>query len=188
VIVGVGGQGILLTSDVIAEACIMTGIPVKGAETHGMAQRGGSVETHLRIGCMHGPTVRAASADLLIAFEPLEGVRYAHFLSREGTAIVNTMAIKPAGRDTVYPELSRLLSIIRGRCARLIADDFSARAVALGSARVLNIFMLGVATRWLPLDKEALAGAIEKVVKPQFVEMNLAALDQGYTYQEGDHG
>src|SRR5512137_2627773 len=95
VIVGVGGQGVILISDVIGRAAVRAGKPVRGAETHGMAQRGGSVVNHTRIGCRYSPLVAERGADVLLALEPAEALRFAHFLAPGGAALVNTNPVLP---------------------------------------------------------------------------------------------
>ena len=99
VIVGVGGQGVILISDVIGRAAVMAGKPVCGAETHGMAQRGGSVINHTRIGCRFSPMVASGGADVLVALEPAEALRFADFLSPDGVVLVNTRASLAFYRD-----------------------------------------------------------------------------------------
>ena len=109
VIVGVGGQGVIMISEVIGRAGVLAGKPVRGAETHGMAQRGGSVINHTRIGCRFSPMVAPGSADLLVALEPAEALRYSHFLSPEGVALVNIQPVLPVTVTTGaarYPPLN----------------------------------------------------------------------------------
>ena len=96
VIVGVGGQGVVLISDVIGRATVLAGKPVCGSETHGMAQRGGSVINHTRIGCNFSPMVASGGADVLVALEPAEALRFAHFLSPAGVVLVNTRPVLPS--------------------------------------------------------------------------------------------
>jgi len=178
ILAGVGGQGILLSSDILGRACICENRPVKGAEVHGMAQRGGSVEAHIRIGCLYGPKIPAGKADILIAMEPLEGARFSFYLKENGFAVINTARIPLLGR--IY-KTEEMLGIIKKKTPNIICGDFTVEAVRAGSAKVLNILMLGAAFKQLPLRKESLAAAIRENVKEAFVEMNLAAFDKGLT-------
>ena len=180
VIAGVGGQGILLTSNIIGQACIYEGIPVKGAETHGMSQRGGSVEAHIRIGGVYGPKVPAGKADLLLAFEPLEGARYSHYLKKGGIAIINLFPIPPS--TAPYPEIEKLLGMIKEKTARCISENFTDISLKIGSVRILNVLMLGVSARFLPLKPVNIEKAIKKVVKKEFIQINLSAFKKGYEY------
>ena len=122
VIVGVGGQGVILISDVIGRAAVMAGKPVCGAETHGMAQRGGSVINHTRIGCRFSPMVASGGADVLVALEPAEALRFAHFLSPAGVALVNTRPVLPVtvtcGKAD-YPPLPEIIAPIKARCSKV---------------------------------------------------------------------
>jgi len=178
VIAGVGGQGILLASDILGEACILEGLPVKGLETHGMAQRGGSVEAHVRIGCARGPKVPLGGADLLIGFEPLEAARFAAWLKPGGAAVVNSAAV-PVPGGAAYPPVESLRGILAARAGALLFLDFAAMAAAAGSARTVNVLMLGAAARFLPLSADALRGAVFSLVKPRFHDVNRAAFEAG---------
>ncbi len=124
VIVGVGGQGVILISDVIGRAAVRAGKPVRGAETHGMAQRGGSVVNHTRIGCRYSPMVASGGADVLLALEPAEALRFAHFLSPDGVALVNTIPVLPVTVTTGrarYPGLEEILAPLREICRQRVA-------------------------------------------------------------------
>ncbi|MDD1736717.1 MAG: 2-oxoacid:acceptor oxidoreductase family protein, partial [Methanothrix sp.] len=126
VIVGVGGQGVILISDVIGRAAVMAGKPVCGAETHGMAQRGGSVINHTRIGCRFSPMVASGGADVLVALEPAEALRYSHFLSLQVIALVNTRPVLPVtvtAGSARYPPLAEILTPLRALCGKVIAMD-----------------------------------------------------------------
>ena len=179
VIAGVGGQGILLLSDIIGQACLLEGLPVRGTEVHGMAQRGGSVEAHVRVNCTYGPRVPAGRADILIGFEPLEAARYAHSLKKEGRAVVNTRPIVPPGGAADYPPVEKLLGIVRGACSQVIADDYTALAGLAGSDRAVNVVMLGVCLRFLPFSEETIRRSLELKVKPQYHPLNRKALSLG---------
>jgi indolepyruvate ferredoxin oxidoreductase, beta subunit len=174
-IAGVGGQGILLCSNLIGEACVTEGIPVKGAETHGMSQRGGSVEVHIRVGCIYGPMIPAGKADFLIALEPLEGARYSPYLKRDGLVFVNERSVQ-FGRGY---KVNQQIEIIRRRTSRIISGDFTGMVMELGNVKILNVFMLGIASVFIPLKSESFQKSIKKVVRKEFVDINLKAFRQG---------
>jgi len=181
VIAGVGGQGIILVANIIGEACIYENLPVKGTETHGMAQRGGSVESHIRIGGLYSPKVITGKADILLALEPLEGARNLHYLKKEGFAIVNTSPI-PILNSSLYPEIEKLLKEIKKITPNLIADDFTKMSLKIGSIKVLNVLMLGVCANIMPLKYESFKTAIKNIVKQEFLKINLKAFEFGYNY------
>jgi len=182
VIVGVGGQGVILISDVIGRAAVLAGKPVCGAETHGMAQRGGSVINHTRIGCRFSPMVASGGADVLVALEPGEALRYAHFLSPRGVALVNTRPVLPttvtAGLAK-YPYLEDILAPIKAQCKRVTAIDATAIASLAGTAQAMNVVMLGALSRYIPLKEETILEALTQVVPPRFLEANNRAFALG---------
>ena len=143
VICGVGGQGILLASNIIGQASIEEDLPVKGIETHGMSQRGGSVEAHIRIGGIYGPKISSEKVDLLLSFEPLEGARYSYYLKKESFAVINTASIPLPGSSE--PEISNLLEIVKQKTPNLIAENFTK----------IEYTNLGIPERNFPLVKEA---------------------------------
>ncbi|HOV82839.1 MAG TPA: indolepyruvate oxidoreductase subunit beta [Methanothrix sp.] len=182
VIAGVGGQGVLLISDVIGRATVLAGKPVCGAETHGMAQRGGSVINHTRIGCRYSPLVAAGSADLLVALEPVEGLRFSHFLSREGVALVNTRPVLPVTvtlGQAAYPPLEKLIELLGQRCSNVIAMDASLLAEKAGTSQAMNMVMLGALSRYIPLPEELILQALYNVVSPRFLDANERAFALG---------
>jgi len=182
VIVGVGGQGVILISDVLGRAAVMAGKPVCGAETHGMAQRGGSVINHTRIGCRFSPMVASGGADVLVALEPGEALRFAHFLSPAGVALVNTRPILPS---TVtcgmadYPSLQEILAPLKTRCCKVVALDATALAERAGNAVAMNVVMLGALARYIPLSEELTIHALSLVVPQRFLEANKKAFALG---------
>jgi len=179
VIAGVGGQGIVLLSDIIGQACLLEGLPVRGTEVHGMAQRGGSVEAHIRINSTYGPRVPAGRADLLIGFEPLEAARYSFYLKKEGRAVVNTRRIVPAGGADAYPAVEELLALVRQNCGQLISRDYTAIAEKAGSLRAVNVVMLGACLRFLPFSEETVRRSLELTVRREYHSLNLRALSLG---------
>lgn len=180
-ICGVGGQGIVLTSKLIAAAAMAEGMPVMSAETIGMAQKGGSVFSFLRIGDgAHCPMFGEGTADILIAFEPAEAVRMLPYLKADGRAVVNTHPIMPVtatlkGSDYTGEEM---LDYLKAHVSALDLVDGEKACEDIGSPRALNMIMLGAAVRSgvLPFDISAIEDTMKATVKPQFVEMNSKAL------------
>lgn len=181
-IVGVGGQGVILASDIIGKAAVREGLPVRSAETHGMAQRGGAVENHVRIGCRHGSLIAAGGADCLLSMEPLEALRFARYLKPEGVAIVNTERIVPVTvhlGKVPYPELDAIRSTMAGLCAEVKMEDFTALAKRAGAVQALNVAMIGAVARYLPIGEETLRETIAASVPPKTVAVNLKAFELG---------
>lgn len=180
-IVGVGGQGTLLTSRILGGITVDAGYDVKLSEVHGMAQRGGSVVTFVRYGeKVAEPIVEEGCADVLIAFEKLEALRYAHFLKKDGAIVVNDHRIDPITVVTgaaQYPE--NILETLEKEynVYKVNAMD---EALKLGSSKVFNIIVLGVAAKHMDFSKEAWLSVIEKTVPPKTVEMNKKAFLLGY--------
>ncbi len=180
-IVGVGGQGTLLTSRILGGITVTAGYDVKLSEVHGMAQRGGSVVTFVRYGKkVAEPIVEEGQADVLIAFEMLEALRYAHFLKKDGVIIVNEQRIDPITVVTgaaQYPE-NILEDLEKDYCVYKV--DAQKAALTLGNAKVFNIIVLGVAAKHMDFTKEAWLEVIEKTVPPKTVEINKKAFLLGY--------
>jgi indolepyruvate ferredoxin oxidoreductase beta subunit len=178
---GVGGQGILLASEVLCEAFLLSGHDVKKSEVHGMAQRGGAVTTHLRYGKkVHSPLIEPGKADLLVAFEKMEALRFAHYLKPGGAALVNAQEILPPsvtmGKER-YP--SRIEDRLKGFTPNLFVVDALAAALSLHEVRAVNIVMVGAASRFLPLAEEAYIEALRAALPPKIVEVNVKAFRAG---------
>ena len=154
--VGVGGQGIVLASDILGDAALDMGLDVKKTDTLGMAQRGGSVTSHLRIGQkVWSPLINAPEADILLAFEKLEAARWVGYLKPGGTVIINNLAIPPLSISLgtqVYPADEAILDSFRAVTDSVHLVDGTDRVAGLGDIRTLNIFMLGYLSRFLPLE------------------------------------
>ena len=180
-IVGVGGQGTLLTSRILGGIMLGAGYDVKMSEVHGMAQRGGSVVTFVRYGeKVAEPIVEEGQADVLIAFEQLEASRYAHFLKKDGVLIVNTQKIDPMPvviGAAQYPE--GIVDELK-KDHKVIAVDAMSEALKLGNPKVFNVIVLGVAAKHMDFTKEQWFDVIEKTVKPQFADLNKKAFETGY--------
>ncbi len=180
-IVGVGGQGTLLTSRILGGITLDAGYDVKLSEVHGMAQRGGSVVTFVRYGeKVAEPIVEEGQADVLIAFEKLEALRYSHFLKKDGVLVVNEQRIEPITVVTgaaQYPE-----NIVEGleKEHTVYKMDAMEEAKKLGNSKVFNIIVLGMAARHMDFSKEAWLKVIEKTVPPKTVEINQKAFLTGY--------
>ncbi len=180
-IVGVGGQGTLLTSRILGGLMADSGYDVKISEVHGMAQRGGSVVTFVRYGeKVAEPIVEEGQADVLIAFERLEALRYAHFLKEDGVLIVNDERIDPMPVVTgaaEYPE-NIIESLSEDRTVYSI--DAMSEAKKLGNQRVFNLVVLGMAAKHMDFTKEQWLKIIEKTVPPKTVDINIKAFEVGY--------
>ena len=178
---GVGGQGVLLTSKIIAEAALLSGLDVKQSEVHGMAQRGGSVLSQVRFGeKVFSPIVSEGEADLLIGFEPLETARYLHFLKDDGAVIYNTRTIGTIGVSIAaeqYP--SSLQEAIKSRARTVMPFDGTQLAVAAGDKRTLNLVLLGAALTHLPLEEAVILQAIMNTVPQKVLEINQKAFAAG---------
>ena len=180
-IVGVGGQGTLLTSRILGGITVENGYDVKLSEVHGMAQRGGSVVTYVRYGeKVTEPIVEEGQADVLIAFEKLEALRYAHFLKKDGVIIVNDQKIDPMPVVTgvaKYPE-----GIIEhlSEKYKVISVDAQKEALKLGNSRVFNVIILGVAASKMDFEKEQWIEVIKKKVPPKTIDINVKAFERGY--------
>ena len=182
-IVGVGGQGSLLASKLLGKVLLDAGYDVKVSEVHGMSQRGGSVVTYVRFGDkVASPIIDLGESDFILSFEKLEAARYAEYLSPNGKIIVNTQEIDPmpviVGK-AVYP--SHVLNELESRDVTVDAVDALSLAEQAGTAKAVNVVLLGRLARSLPdIPREAWQDAIKSSVKPKFVEVNLRAFDLGY--------
>ena len=182
-ICGVGGQGTVLASKIIAAAAMEEGSPVHSAETIGMAQRGGSVTSHVRIGGeAYSPLIPFGGADMLLAFEPGEAVRNLRHLKKGGIAVVNTSAVKPVTeslKETGY-DGSEMTAYLKEKCSCIFVN---AEEVCrpFGSTKFFNIIMLGVAagSGHLGLEKDTLLKQIEQRVPSRFLDVNLRAFQTG---------
>jgi len=184
VIVGVGGQGVILVSDIIGKSAVREGLSVRAAETHGMAQRGGSVENHLRIGRNFGPLVPRGSADVLLGLEPMEAARCLHLLSRDGIAIVNTKRVLPVSVSSgklAYPDLDEFFEEAKRIFRKVLLLDATELAKKAGSILATNMVMLGVLTGYLPLKQETIIETIKESVPEKYLMVNLKAFELGKT-------
>ena len=182
-ICGVGGQGTVLASKITAAAASAEGSPVHSAETIGMAQRGGSVTSHVRIGdAVHSPLIPFGSADVLLAFEPAEAVRNLKYLRSDGIAIVNVTATRPVTeslRDTGY-DGSEMIEYVKKKCLCIFVDSEEV-CKPFGSSKFFNIIILGIAagSGRLGLSSDTIMQQIEKRVPQAYVEINKQAFQTG---------
>ena len=180
-VVGVGGQGTLLTSRIIGKTALSKGYDVKLSEVHGMAQRGGSVVTFVRFGDkVYEPVVEEGSVDILISFERLEALRYAHFLKKDGVLIVNDCKIQPMTVVTgamQYPE--NIIENLKKE-HNVVSIDGQKIAKDLGNAKVLNSVVLGLSAKYIGFSEEEWLSVIEKTVPPKTIEINKQAFKAGY--------
>ncbi len=180
-IVGVGGQGTLLASRILGKAFIAQGLDVKVSEVHGMSQRGGSVVTYVKCGQrVDSPIVDRGNADLILAFEQLEAARFLPYLKPGGKMIVNTQQIDPMPVITgaaVYPKgiLEQLQS-----AADVVAIDALSLAKQAGSAKAVNVVLMGAMVKRMGLDKEVFVKAVESTVPAKYRELNINAFEMGY--------
>lgn len=184
VVGGVGGQGILLASTVIARAAMHAGFDVKTNEVHGMAQRGGSVVAQIRFGRkVFSPLVPLGSARAIGALEAVEALRYANLAAPDALAVVSTQRILPvtvSSGGSPYP--ADLDERLRAVFPRLVRLDAPRMAIEAGHVKAANLVVVGAMSAGLGLPPEAWKAAIERSVPPRHVELNLAAFERGRAF------
>ncbi|MDP3487906.1 MAG: indolepyruvate oxidoreductase subunit beta [Bacillota bacterium] len=182
-LVGVGGQGTILASKILAEVATMQGHDVKMSEIHGMAQRGGSVVTQVRMGeKVYSPLIEEGEADNIVAFEKLEALRYVHYLRDGGSIVVNDQQIDPMTVITgaqVYPP--EVMEKLQERAGDVLVIDALQLAREVGSIRAVNVVLLGALARKMDINKESWLEAIRRIVPAKFLALNLQAFEAGYT-------
>lgn len=184
ILCGVGGQGTVLASKLISYAAMAKGQIVKSAETIGMAQRGGSVTSHVRIGKgVFSPLIPEGKADVMIAFEPAEAVRNLSYLKAGGVVVVSQKAVKPVTASLAAKEYEagEMLSYLKSNVDRLIIVDGENAAEKLGSSKALNVVLLGaaIACNEIDISMEEIKEAVRKKVPERFHELNFQALEAG---------
>jgi indolepyruvate ferredoxin oxidoreductase beta subunit len=178
---GVGGQGIILASKILAKCAFVSGYMVKESELHGMAQRGGSVTSHVRFGEeVYSPLIHRGKADFLVAMEELEGLRYAYYLKPNGRVILNQRRIMPSSikPDSVpYPEDVKSQLEAMG----FHVDEVNALEIAknLGNPKGENIILIGILSRYLPFPLSQWEMVIKESVPVKTIEINLTAFEKG---------
>jgi len=185
IIVAVGGQGNLLASKVLGEAALISGVPIRTSEIHGMAQRGGVVESAIVFGDATSSIISDGEADILLGFEPAETLRALNRCNKETNVITNTATLPPftvsIGKG-VYPEVDNIKELLKEKCASLVAIDAMKLAKEAGSPMSVNIVLLGalVQSGSLGFTKENVIEAIKRRTKKSFLDKNLKAFELGY--------
>ena len=185
VVIGVGGQGNLLATNLLGEAALSLGMPVVASEIHGMAQRGGIVESAVLLGDISSPIVSPGESDVFLSFEPLETLRGLSKCNRKTVVITNTRSLQPftvALGQGVYPPLEEMMSLIKAKIDKVIAFDGSALAEKAGNPLSLNMVMLGalIGSETIPISAADMKETISTSTKKAFLESNLKAFDLGF--------
>ena len=188
-ITGVGGQGVVLASDIIGETAIAAGFDVKKTDTLGMAQRGGSVVSHVRMAqAVRSPLIREGQADLILAFERLEAARWSHYLRPGGIAIVNNYVQPPQsvslGQEE-YPDQDEIANALKRQTDEVYFIDATEIARKLGNVRTFNILMLGCLSVFTPIDLNVWKESIARRLPENIREINLTAFETGRKEIEG---
>ena len=190
VLVGVGGQGILLSSDILCMVGMASGYDVKKTDVHGMAQRGGSVISHVRLAeTVYSPVVPEGAADYLLAFEKLEACRWAHFLHNEGVAVVNDQAIPTlalAATRATYPDDEQVRAILSEHAKEYRLLSAGDLALELGNQRVANVILLGALSPFLSIPEDIWLDAIVSRVPPKARAINEEAFRMGRLIATGE--
>jgi indolepyruvate ferredoxin oxidoreductase beta subunit len=186
ILVAVGGQGNLLSSKVIGESALLADIPVRMSEIHGMAQRGGVVESSIVFGDAKSTIISDGEADVLVGFEPSETLRALNKCNPSTVVISNLAPMSPftvTVGSGVYPDLKKIQSLIRAKTANLIAFNAEVQAREAGNVLSVNMVLLGalIQTGKIPLGKETVEEAIRTTTKKAFVESNLKAFELGFS-------
>lgn len=181
-IVGVGGQGVLLASEILSQAAMNAGFDVKKSEIHGMSQRGGVVSSHVRIAPkVHSPTIQEGQADILLSFEQAEGLRAVTWLKKNGIAIISHTTLIPAivtsSKKYHYPLAA--IDEVKKKLDRVIGVEADKIAGELGNPRLVNTIMLGILSNHMSFDMDLWIDTIKSKVKPKLVDINIAAFKRG---------
>jgi len=194
---GVGGQGLMLLSQVMGDACTRSGVKVVVGAQHGLAQRSGSISAHVRIGDVYSPLIPYGTADLIIAMEATEALRYIEFLKQGGTVIMNSRIMHPPLETApivknrqelrMYVTLEQVKEQLSKVVGNVISIDAEKVAVEVGNPRTENVVLLGVASALIgfPVKIEPLKESVRRVVPERAVEANLKAFDLGRKAAEG---
>jgi indolepyruvate ferredoxin oxidoreductase beta subunit len=188
-IAGVGGQGVVLASDIIGETAIAAGYDVKKTDTLGMAQRGGSVVSHVRLASkVWSPLIKEGEVDLMLSFEKLEAARWSHYLRDGGVVIVNDYEQPPLSvslGQEIYPVDEDIAAALKRQTEEVYIIDGTGQAKELGNVRTLNIFMLGCFSIFAPLEADVWRESIAQRLPENIREINLTAFEMGRKEIEG---
>jgi indolepyruvate ferredoxin oxidoreductase beta subunit len=188
---GVGGQGLMLLSAVIGEACTHNNLNVVTAEQHGLAQRSGAISAHIRIGDAISPLIPYGTADMIISMEAMEALRYIEYLKPDGVIITNTRIMHPVietnqlvqnrKSDSKYIELPEIIGTLKKVTKNIVTIDARKLASQAGNPRTENIVLLGTASKQagFPLNDEQIKESIARIVPKRTIEANLKAFDLG---------
>ncbi|MCP4703838.1 MAG: indolepyruvate oxidoreductase subunit beta [candidate division Zixibacteria bacterium] len=181
-IVGVGGQGVLLASEVLSETAMLAGLDVKKSEVHGMSQRGGVVTSHVKFGTkVYSPIIPYGQSDIIVSFEQAEALRSIEWLKKDGLIATSQTRLVPpiasSGGQFEYPDDP--IAELKSKVSRVVALDADKIAIELGNPRLVNILLLGVISGDLGFDKSIWDEAIKTRVKAKFVDINLKAFAKG---------
>jgi len=185
VLCGVGGQGTILASKIIAQTAIRLGVNCRVGETHGMSQRGGSVVSHVRVGDnVLGAITPENQGQLMLAFEPVESLRYMNYLEHNGWVVLNTHPVVPTSVNAglaKYPEMEMIDSELRKATNRIKPIPASEIADAIGSIITLNMVILGAAScvPGYPFSADETKKSIQELVKPAYLDLNIKAFESG---------
>jgi len=190
VLAGVGGQGILLAAEILGTAALKEGLNVRVSEIHGMAQRGGSVISNVRMGeKVLAPTVLEGNVDVLLGFEPIETVRNLKFASEETLVLMNNEPISPPGLTTSmisYPSLEEIVKKIYSFTENVVVMQAAKLAEEAGSVLTRNVVLIGglAAVGKMPIEIENLKGAMRELVPARYLNMNIKAFELGFEYAQ----
>lgn len=180
---GVGGQGVVLASDILGDVALANGCDVKKTDTLGMAQRGGSVVTHMRIGdAVYSPLIGEGEVDLLLAFEKLEAARWSAYLKPSASVVVSDQCIPPMSVSlglNSYPDDDSVMRILRHNGAKVTLIAGQRMAFELGNSKVINILMLGVLSVLLPFEYESWKNVITQRIPAKILDINIEAFERG---------
>ena len=183
IIAGVGGQGVILSGNIIGEVAMVSGYDVKKTDTLGMAQRGGSVISHVRIADrVFSPLIKQGEADILFAFEKLEAARWCTYLKLGGVAIINNQVLPPLSvnlGNERYPDHEEIVGIIRQQTENLYIVEGSSKTGEPGNSKTLNIFMLGCLSHFLPFSEGVWQDCIKQNLPSRIVGININAFKIG---------
>jgi indolepyruvate ferredoxin oxidoreductase beta subunit len=183
IIAGVGGQGVILAGNIIGDAAITSGYDVKKTDTIGMAQRGGSVISHLRVAPkIYSPVIGESQADIILSFEKMEAARCFNFLKPGGIVILNNRQMPPlsvsCGMEK-YPSDEEIMMVLKQKTGNIYFVEGTAKSEAIGNLKVLNIFMLGCLSKFMDIEDRIWRDSIINVLPAKIVAINISAFDAG---------